>query len=183
MPGRPYRSSDAAALRLATIAAACIALAVLVAYVGLRATDINFYRQPAWLWVSVVLLSLWLTHMFRRAASGFFLAIFCVLAPVREAHAQGGVDPPEADPTHYWSYRLSPSFFFSSVIEVKDPFFPGYTTVFLDSLQRVANWVVKDAAALPDTTKRLTWWNIRNKLPNQSSGIVRNQRGGSFRLL
>ena len=70
VPGRPYRSSDAAALRLATIAAACIALAALVAYVGLRATDIDFYRQPAWLWVSVVLLSLWLTHMFRRAASG-----------------------------------------------------------------------------------------------------------------
>ena len=70
VPGRPYRSGDAAVLRVATIAAACIALAVLIAYVGLRVEDITFYRQPAWLWASVVLLALWLTHMFRRAASG-----------------------------------------------------------------------------------------------------------------
>jgi 4-hydroxybenzoate polyprenyltransferase len=70
MPGRPYRSSDATALRIATIATASVALAILVAYVGLRAGEVNFYRRPGWLWVSVVLLALWLTNMFRRAASG-----------------------------------------------------------------------------------------------------------------
>lgn len=70
VPGRPYRSGDAAALRMATIATACIALAVLVAYVGLRAGDVHLYRQAGWLWVSVVLLALWLAHMVRRAASG-----------------------------------------------------------------------------------------------------------------
>ena len=70
IPGRPYRSGDAYALRVATIAAACIALAVLVAYVGLRGGDVRLYRQPEWLWVSVVLLALWLAHMLRRAASG-----------------------------------------------------------------------------------------------------------------
>lgn len=70
VPGRPYRSGDAAPLRIATIASAFVALAVLVAYVGLRAGDLNFYRQPGWLWVSLVLLALWLTNMFRRAASG-----------------------------------------------------------------------------------------------------------------
>lgn len=70
VPGRPYRSSDAVALRVATIAAACVAVAVLVAYVGLRAGDVRLYRHAEWLWLSVVLLALWLAHMLRRAGSG-----------------------------------------------------------------------------------------------------------------
>jgi len=70
VPGRAYGPGDAPALMRGAILCGTVAIAVLAAYISLRAGDIYVYRQPDWLWLSTALLAVWLAHMLRRAAAG-----------------------------------------------------------------------------------------------------------------
>ncbi len=102
------------------------------------------------------------------------LAALAFAAPA--AFAQS--DPPGVNPTHYWTYQPTQGAHFQpEFIQARDQFFLGFTPIYLDSLQRLVNWVHKNNSPVLDTMIHYTWWNIQNKLPNQSSAILTNQFG------
>ena len=91
------------------------------------------------------------------------------------AYGQG--TPTAIDSTHYWTYKLQEATFYPNQVSARDQFFPTYTPVYLDSLTRLVNWVVKEGSAVRDTFVHYTWWNIRNKLPFTKIVQVSNQFG------
>jgi hypothetical protein len=106
------------------------------------------------------------------------LAISCVIAP--RAHAQGGIDPPGVNPTHYWSYKLLQPVLHPNSVLASDQFFPALIPVDLDSLDRLVNWVQKNGSHVPDTLIHYTWWNIRNKLPLANTSVILTNQFGQY---
>jgi hypothetical protein len=105
------------------------------------------------------------------------LAGAIALAP--RANAQIGVDPPGVDHTHYWSYHMLQPFFMPNPVGASDQFFPNFVPVYLDSLDRLVNWVHKNNSAVQDTFIHYTWWDIENKaaLNPATTVILTNQFG------
>jgi hypothetical protein len=91
--------------------------------------------------------------------------------------AYGQTNPTPIDTTHYWTYKLVQPEFRPSEVLARDQFLTFDTPVYLDSLTRLVNWVIKNESAVRDTFIHYTWWNIRNKLPVAKHVQVTNQFG------
>jgi hypothetical protein len=107
---------------------------------------------------------------------GFLLAAGLLLVS-STANAQGGANPPDVDPTHYWSYHVEQDVFHPNPIRVSDQFFRLPVAVTAESLERLVNWVHKNGSAVTDTFIHYTWWSIHEKLPMSVPVIVTNQFG------
>ena len=120
--------------------------------------------------------------MTRRLVSGMLVLVFaglCVLAP--SARAQAGLDPPGVDHTHWWSYHLLQPLYMPNPVLASDQFFPNYVPVYLDSLNRLVNWVRKDNSAVADTFVHYTWWNIENKAAlNPATAVILTNQFGQY---
>lgn len=116
-----------------------------------------------------------------KAVWSTLLAVSLSLIVPVLALAQG--NPPNVNPTHYWTYHELQPIFTPQPIRVQDQFFPGSQGVTVDSLERLVNWVFKiDPAtgfvsAPVDTLLHYTWWNIREKFPVQQPVMLTNQFG------
>jgi hypothetical protein len=101
----------------------------------------------------------------------------CLTFVAASAHAQAGGNPPDVNPTHYWSYTLIDPVIHPTPIQVSDQFFRFPVPMYVDSLARLVNWVHKDNSPVLDTLIHYTWWNVQPKLPMQVPVIVTNQFG------
>ncbi len=99
----------------------------------------------------------------------------CMLLVAVSALAQA--NPPQVDPTHYWTYRLLDPILKPSPVFVQDQFFRAGVPLQVDSLDRLVNWVHKNNSAVRDTFLHYTWWNVQPKLPVNRRAIVTNQFG------
>jgi hypothetical protein len=115
------------------------------------------------------------TRLFLR--SGVFAAGLLLVASA----AMGQSNPPQVDPTHYWTYHLIDPVIQPTPISVRDQFFRTDLPVVVDSLTRLVNWVHKNNSPVLDTLIHYTWWNIPQKLPAHHLVLVTNQFG-SFQV-
>lgn len=116
----------------------------------------------------------------RTLFTSLMLAACCVvLAPA--ARAQG--NPPNVNPTHYWTYHMQPPVFNPQQVALQDQFSAAPIPNATDQMLYLVNWVQKTDPTTGITSPVLnpnlhyTWWNLQNKFPVNQFVQVTNQFG------
>lgn len=114
-----------------------------------------------------------------RARVITLLAVVTISVSLAAIHAPafGQVGATPIDSTHYWTYHLQEPLYSPIQVTARDQFLTVYNPVYLDSLTRLVNWVIKNNSTVRDTLIHYTWWNIQNKIPVSKTVNVSNQFG------
>ena len=84
--------------------------------------------------------------------------------------------PPAIDSTHFWSYSVLDTVDTLITVSVSDQFLP-LTSVRIDTLVKLVNWVQKDGSPVTDSLWHFTWWNIKDKVFVPEKAAIDNQFG------